>query len=972
MSTLKLKIELSEIQNAYKKLKHYVYYDNSNLFLREQLAAFESTDFEHKFEELQVALDDIINKNHESIKSLNVYINNLLKQMDYWSLPKSYKKDKESKDSLLSNVVSNEKIEVEREIQFVNAPIEIHIITVLWIMREGYVLQKGQEDLYGYKLELDSEGEIVNGLRLFKPYYEEYQKWRDKSIQTAKNIIEEKKNTLLIGLDIKDYYHSIELNEENLLKTIGTYSKANPLTSLLFAIHDFYTKKILKEHDKKPILPIGFLSSGVLANYYLRDFDLLAKKEINPLFYGRYVDDILLTICVDSSSKYTKTQEVIKKYFLDTNILKRNSSDDKAKEDSEIIYKLVPEKYSNLTIQNSKISVMFFDHKSSLSMLDRFVKEIRRSSSEYRFLPDEDLANESFEESTIKIIYDGSVNKLRSIKEFQEDRFTISSFLAKKIFLSLQMKSKVDQATSAQILQFFKEKKSLEYYTLWEKIFTYFIITKDRNSFYKFIKNIELALKKLPIKDKKIAEDFLIHLSIAISSAAALRPQYFMDSIIEKAAEKVKMLLPSIDKILQMRNADLTRKSYMKYSILNFVEAFNTAPYLDFIEPDKISKLQKTCNYPSRFIHLHEISILEYLYRIEENILGNNITSTESVLDKSKILFECYNYQYCNKEKRLGVVDAINATDEDGNSNHHIYSIKINEDDCKKSLNIALANIRIDEAIFSKEYIRNPKPSHQRKTEIQELINQSVKEFVDLLVLPECSIPLNWLSWIIDNANKNQLAMVFGMEHIISGNKAYNIIVTLLPIKMGKYNSLIVDFRLKNNYSPEEKRILEGYRYKIPEYERKSYHKYLWKNLSFTTFNCYELTDIHARALFKSKVDFIVASEFNKDTSYFSNIIESSARDLHCYFIQSNDAKYGDNRVHQPSRTDIKDLIKIKGGNNATILTTKLDIAKLREFQVLEYELQKDDKSFKPTPPDFDKDEVEGRISKCKNNNKNN
>jgi len=379
-----LEIELSEIQNAYRKLKHYVYYDNSNLFLRKQLADFEKDGMEDKLQFLQSELEVLINRDN---KKFSPYMEKLFSAIDCWTLPKSYKPNDEKHDALLSNFVAFEKINVTRKIKFINAPIEIHIISVLWIMREGKVLQKGQDDLYGYKLELDTEGNVVEGLRLFKPYYEEYQNWRDRSIQTAKSIIEAKKNTLLIGLDIKDYYHSIELDEKHLLKEIGDASELNSLSSLLFRIHEYYTEHVIKQ-DGKPILPIGLLSSGILANYYLKKFDSLVKKQINPLFYGRYVDDILLTICLDSSNKYETNSEVLEKYFIQNEILKPLEDDQ---------YQLYQEEYEKLYIQNTKISIMYFDHKSSLSMLDSFVQEIRKCSSEYRFLHAEELYNERFE-----------------------------------------------------------------------------------------------------------------------------------------------------------------------------------------------------------------------------------------------------------------------------------------------------------------------------------------------------------------------------------------------------------------------------------------------------------------------------------------------------------------------------------------------------------------------------------------------
>ena len=132
--------------------------------------------------------------------------------------------------------------------------------------------------------------------------------------------------------------------------------------------------------------------------------------------------------------------------------------------------------------------------------------------------------------------------------------------------------------------------------------------------------------------------------------------------------------------------------------------------------------------------------------------------------------------------------------------------------------------------------------------------------------------------------------------------------------------------------------------------------------MQFTFFNCYELADIKHRALFKSKIDLFLACEFNKDTNYFSNIVESTSREIHCYFVQSNNAKYGDSRITKPSSTETKDLIKIKGGQNYTILIEEINIEKLRNFQLLDYNLQKDDNNFKPTPPDFNKKEVEDRM----------
>ena len=113
----------------------------------------------------------------------------------------------------------------------------------------------------------------------------------------------------------------------------------------------------------------------------------------------------------------------------------------------------------------------------------------------------------------------------------------------------------------------------------------------------------------------------------------------------------------------------------------------------------------------------------------------------------------------------------------------------------------------------------------------------------------------------------------------------------------------------------------------------------------------------------KGKVDFIVGTEFNRDINYFSNIVESAARDLHCYVVQVNDSRYGDSRIVYPSKTEKMNPLQIKGGENLTFLTMKLDLKSLRVHQRKRYGLQKDSDEFKPTPPDFDVDDVFDRIN---------
>lgn len=122
----------------------------------------------------------------------------------------------------------------------------------------------------------------------------------------------------------------------------------------------------------------------------------------------------------------------------------------------------------------------------------------------------------------------------------------------------------------------------------------------------------------------------------------------------------------------------------------------------------------------------------------------------------------------------------------------------------------------------------------------------------------------------------------------------------------------------------------------------------------FAVYCCYELASIRDRALFQAYADAIIAIEWNKDVNYYSNILESLSRDVHCYCIQVNSADYGDSRITQPSPTVSKDLVRTKGGTNETILVGVIDVTELRRFQMQGQTFVSPNSKFKPTPPNFD------------------
>jgi predicted amidohydrolase len=291
--------------------------------------------------------------------------------------------------------------------------------------------------------------------------------------------------------------------------------------------------------------------------------------------------------------------------------------------------------------------------------------------------------------------------------------------------------------------------------------------------------------------------------------------------------------------------------------------------------------------------------------------------------------------------------------------------------DLHDSIQIALANVPVDEKDVEASYLGRPRLGRARLRRFTNLLNEvsryraDDKRRVDLVVFPEVSVPHAWESMLAAWARRHRIGVVCGLEHSIDPmGQALNQVLALLPYQTagGPWACLPVR-RLKRFYSPEEEFVLKNEGLLLPKAKSTPYHLFRWRGASFAIYNCFELASIEDRSLFKARVDFIVATEFNRDINYFSNIVESAARDLHCYVVQVNDSAFGDSRVVSPSKSEIMNPLRIKGGDNLTYLTMRIDLRALRTHQRKGYGLQKDSRLFKPTPPDFPMAEVRKRIA---------
>ena len=127
----------------------------------------------------------------------------------------------------------------------------------------------------------------------------------------AENILKEGKNVAFINLDIKDYFSSVRIDRSEIFegRKHRILQEYYNLKEIFLLIHERYSKQLSEKYRspngfykelidqngkiQKVVLPIGLVSSYILANKYLQEFDERVANLIKPAYYGRYVDDLL-------------------------------------------------------------------------------------------------------------------------------------------------------------------------------------------------------------------------------------------------------------------------------------------------------------------------------------------------------------------------------------------------------------------------------------------------------------------------------------------------------------------------------------------------------------------------------------------------------------------------------------------------------------------------------------------------------
>ena len=264
------------------------------------------------------------------------------------------------------------------------ASLDFHVLSALWMLKVGCRYDKNlTASAYGNRLRRGRDGD-VNPLSLgsFTPYLKPFRDWRDNGVEAMRASLASGKKIVALTADVSSFYH--ELNPHFMLDDGFNQLFDFELSSNEKKLHRLFIKALIAWAQNTPLkkgLPVGLPASAVVANMALIELDQLIEKQVVPLYYGRYVDDILLVM--ENGADFQSPQ-VLWQWLFDRSSGKLDWADNKRE---AIQFK--PEYLSNGQIQfsNSKNKVFLLSGETGITLVDAIAQQIYQRASEWRALP---------------------------------------------------------------------------------------------------------------------------------------------------------------------------------------------------------------------------------------------------------------------------------------------------------------------------------------------------------------------------------------------------------------------------------------------------------------------------------------------------------------------------------------------------------------------------------------------------------
>lgn len=990
-----MKVTFEEIIDAYQRVKTDIYFERNN----DDLLRF--VDFENDLSENLKAIytslqreDELFFLDDEIIGSYSI----VLKDLEF-----EFEKNEIIESNELSRAKQGKIKKFTKRYVGKNS-VTFHIISSLWIELIGRHLETEiSSSSYGCRLREFSDPKEYEGVSdeerkhpvngNFRPYAYDYKRWQKESLKATKDALSQKKKALVFSTDFRAFYHSISAEflvyyyDQSVER--GTVSADYEfLNHILYLMMDSWSSSVYNSLLKNEFellnstagLPIGLSCSKVIANLVLKDFDYQILNKLAPIYYGRYVDDIILVL--DNSNGFKRSSQVWE--VLSKSI---NGIVDNQNQDLEEPYYALRVGNDILPFNLSKTTLFSVGGSTGEKVIDTIEKSMSKNSSEWRLMPDADDDLESLNDE----ILNGGSECSDNISSFSK----FDGISVRRFHFALRLRNfeswvrNMDETVWRDGLNSFFE-TVIEFVVIPQNFSTYIryiprlfglaVFANDERLFDKLHKTYNEAWS---IIDSKLDDSE----SFSNKSVKEIK-SYYRGIIAERIIASIH-LKDSLDDIEWLYKyqffKNLKHKNVKNLSERFFQSDFHRIPLKLSLLSDDI-KLNKSTKLRRQLIEM--ISDYDILNNtIESKFIGidillkgvksHSVNNVQLYLSTRKltILELTYIYPYLDKAgefktilKSLGYnVQPPVKSSIDKLTNHKEVNF---HSEINRDVQIVLTNLKTDESSWI-AVVREDgfEPEANRDVRLNKLVNDilRVKEPIDFVVFPELSIPRNRILEIANKFRSRGTSLVVGIEYQIKDEqdkeyprkgvkKVVNQLMYVITKSEGNFYSQYCI--LQDKTIPAHHEEVELYNTGGKVLISNSEDKYIIKhnNLVFSGLICNDLLNIDNRQPLRGNIDLLFVVEWNKDVDMYNHIVSSTANDLHCFVAQANNRAYGDTRLRAPFKKEFeRDVARVKGGELDNFVLVKVEADALREFQ---RNYRSPSEPFKPVPTGFDMSEL--------------
>jgi hypothetical protein len=1007
---------LEDLIIAYRKVKNDIFHDKSNISIL-KIVDFE----ENLIQNLSILLDNLNHLNFDYFSSIEFLgkFNICLKSIEIES-------QKDQNAVYFSNQFEETLVKKIKKVDYRfigDVSIEFQVLGSLWIDKIGIHLEKNNsENSYGCRLDrpFQKRDEFINSetnhknneyKKLdchFRPYFLDYKRWQDNSLKSIENSLADNKKIVVLTTDIKGFYHSINPNFlDNYsfsLEYNGLVHESNwELNELFCTCLSHWSNLNLSELKKTGLvdkdinhsgIPIGLSASKVIANLFLEKFDKEIEVNLNPLYYGRYVDDIIIVI--EDKMGLSNNDDIwnfIKTRLGNFTIQKKDENKNNLASRHITFYN--PDEVT-ITLNSKKEKLFILEGNSGKTFINSIRESMNENSSEWRLLPDteDDIDNLNKDVTTCTNDIQESVNSLR-----KADGMSV-----KRLKFALHLRN---------FENFTEVAPENEWKIGFEKfiaICTDFIITPENFAIYiKYIPRIfglTVALGRKDLFDKlnasysktwdiignsqveneysklrsaqvfsneKIKEVILSNLNDG-NRKHNFTSNYFFNSERSRSSLKKIELYPNKLFLCDLHNKpfknslfdqtslgfeNLKKNSefYVIHELAHYANIIDIKSYIDFFNKigytrmhhnDEYYKFPNAIFFSTRKLNTLELSIVYPNWSLSESNYSENFLKYLQLFNIPKLKIKFPEVEINNDYSDSKFVKLSFA------------SKKSNENP-----KIVLTNFLTNDSSWT-SIVRGDdyEPDNTRYTRIYRIINDILKESsrskvnIDYIVLPELSMPRKCIIDIAKKLKSKGISLITGIEYETSNNLDGNYRGTVS-------NQLLYILNAENENYMEQVAIVQEKTIPAIHEESELFNvggmrlqpknntKYIidHKNFFFSGLICNDLLNIDYRQILRGNIDALFVVEWNKDIDMYDHIVSATSNDLHCFVAQVNNRKYGDTRLRGPLKESFeRDVARVRGGDLDYFVLTTVIAKELREFQ-RNYRSPK--KPFKPVPTGF-------------------